>query len=415
MVENHKIIVQKFGGSSVADAQKIQNVAKRVCSMREQGFQMVVVVSAMGKTTDNLIQLAKEINSNPSEREMDMLMSTGEVISSSILTMAIHALGHEAIALSGSQIGIRTEGSHTRAKIKEINVEKLHQELDRGNIVIVAGFQGVNIHQDVQTLGRGGSDTTAVALAAVLNAHLCEIYTDVDGVYTTDPRIVPQSRKLKTISYDEMLELAGLGAKVMHSRSIEFAKKYGIKVHVRSSLNQNEGTLIVEENENVEDAVIRGIAVDKNQAKITIQKVPDKPGVAAKLFTLLANEEVNIDMIVQNVSEEGHTDISFTTIRSDIDRVKKILEKICKDIQAMGFLTDHTVAKISVVGIGMKSQSGVAASMFDAMAEDKINIQMISTSEIKISCVISEKDVDGAIRKLHERFELHLETMKAQG
>ena len=405
-MKKRKIIVQKYGGSSVATPERIRNVAKRVCEMEGKGYQMVVVVSALGKTTDNLINLAKEINANPSEREMDMLMSTGEVMSSALLTMAIHSLGMDAISLSGTQVGIVTEGSHTRAKIKAISTDKLHQELDKGNIVIVAGFQGANIHQDVMTLGRGGSDTTAVALAAVLDAQMCDIFTDVDGIYTADPRVVAKARKLKTISYDEMLELASLGAKVMHSRSIEFAKKYNITVHVRSSLNQNEGTLIVEENKNVEESVIRGIAVDKNQAKVTIQKVPDKPGIAAKLFKDLADEELNIDMIVQNVSEEGHTDISFTTIKSDLPRTKNILTKVCQDVEASGFQTDDQVAKISVVGIGMKSQSGVAAHMFHALAQQKVNIQMITTSEIKISCLVSDKHVDDAMNSLHATFNL---------
>ncbi len=401
------IIVQKFGGSSVANPERLKRVAERVCRAAKKGYKVVVVVSAMGDTTDDLIDLAKQINSNPSEREMDMLMSTGEIISSSLLSMAIHQLGYEAISLSGAQVGILTEGSHTRAKIKEISTAKLLAELDKGNIVVVAGFQGVNIHDDVTTLGRGGSDTTAVALAAAVGAEECEIYTDVDGIYSADPRIVSNARKLKTISYDEILELASLGARVMHHRSIEFAKKYGMKVHVRSSFNENEGTMIVEEALNVEEAVIRGIAADKNQAKVTIFKVPDRPGIAARLFKRLAEAELNIDVIIQNVSAEGFTDISFTIERTDLTRAKSILEKICNEIGTKKFETDDKIAKVSVVGIGMRSQPGVARDMFEALAESQINILMISTSEIKISCVIEESGADKALKSLHEKFKLY--------
>lgn len=400
------LIVQKYGGSSVANPERIKVVAERVAKTYREGNQVLVVVSALGGTTDELIRLASKITESPDEREMDMLLSTGEQISVSLLAMALHKLGLEAISFTGAQVGILTDSSHTKARIKEISGNRLQQQLDQGRIVVVAGFQGVDIDNNITTLGRGGSDTTAVALAAILKAKSCEIYTDVDGIYTADPRIVPEARKLSSISHDEMLELASLGAKVMNARSIEFAHKYDVTIHVRSSFNENEGTLITKEADVMEDAVIRGVTMNTDESKITILHVPDTPGVAAKVFKILADANINIDMIIQNVSEKGKTDISFTVMKNDFKKAKSILDEISKEVGGEGIIYDEDIAKISIVGVGMKSHSGVAAKMFECMSEEGINIEMISTSEIKVSIVIHKDSAKKAVKALHKQFNL---------
>lgn len=400
------LIVQKFGGTSVANAERIRAAAKRIVETYKAGNQVIVVVSARGQTTDELIDLAYEITENPSTREMDMLMSTGEQISIALVAMAIHALGYPAVSFTGGQVGIVTDSYHTKARIRNINAQRIKKELDNGTIVIVAGFQGIDANENITTLGRGGSDTTAVALAAIMKADRCDIFTDVDGIYTADPRKVPLARKLDKISYDEILELASLGAQVMHSRSIEFAKKYNVPLYVRSSFNNKEGTLICEEAKEMEDIVVSGVAVSKDDAKITIRAVPDVPGQAAKIFHEIARKNINVDMIIQNASIEGRADVTFTVPRSDLRTALETAEKIKKDLGAKEVLHDSKIAKLSVVGIGMRSHCGVAEKMFSILADEKINIQMISTSEIKISCVIDEAHADRALRAVHTAFGL---------
>jgi len=403
----HKgLVVQKFGGSSVANVERIQNVAKRVVSYRKKGFDMVVVVSALGDTTDELVELASKITSEPSEREMDMLLSTGEQISVALLAMAIHRLGYEAISFTGAQVGIITDKSHTRARIIKINADKIHEALKKGKIVIVAGFQGVTIEQDITTLGRGGSDLTAVALAKELKAGECEIYTDVEGIYTTDPRIEPAAKKLHEITYDEMLEMASLGAQVMQARSIEVAKKFDVPLHVRSSFSQNTGTMIIKEVKRMEDVLVSGVTLNRNEAKITICEVPDKPGVAAKIFKTLAEGGISVDMIVQNVSHTRKTDLSFTVAKAELAKALKVVRKVARSIGAGEVLEDQDIARVSIVGVGMKSHRGVAAKMFGTMAEHKINIEMISTSDISISCIIQKKFAEVAVKALHSKFGL---------
>ncbi len=402
------IIVKKFGGTSVADVERIRNVARRVTEKKQEGFQMVVVISAMGGTTDELIDQAQQINPEPSEREMDQLISTGEQISAALLAMAIQHLGFKAVSLTAHQVGILTDDRHTKARIMEISPDRIRELLDEDTIVVVAGFQGVNLKQEVTTLGRGGSDTSAVALAAVLKAEACEIYTDVDGVYTADPRIVPSARKLSAISYDEMLELASLGAKVMNNRAVEFAKKFSVVLHVRSSFKKDQGTFITEEvkNMSMEKVVIRGVTLNEDEAKLTISHVPDQPGIAARIFKTVADGGINVDMIIQNVSEKGYTDVSFTVPQADLKQARRILEGIIGEIEAGEVTTDEKIAKVSVVGVGMKSHPGVAAKMFEALSARKVNIMMISTSEIKISCVIRAGDGKVAVRAIHEAFQL---------
>jgi len=403
----HKgLIVQKFGGSSVANAERIQSVATRVVSYRKKGYDLVVVVSALGDTTDELIELAGKITTDPSEREMDMLLSTGEQISVALLAMAIHKLGFEAISFTGAQVGIITDSTHTRARIIKINADKIKEELKKGKIVIVAGFQGININQDITTLGRGGSDLTAVALAKELAAKECEIYTDVEGIYTTDPRIEPKAKKIKAVTYDEMLEMASLGAQVMQARSIEVAKKFDVPIHVRSSFNGKPGTMIVKEVKRMEDVVVSGVTINKNESKITVCDVPDRPGIAAKIFNHLAEKGVNVDMIVQNVSHTRQTDISFTVGKADAKKALRLTKKISGNTGSGQVLLDDDIARVSIVGVGMKSHTGVAATMFDAMAENKINIEMISTSDISISCIIKKKFAETAVKALHEKFGL---------
>jgi len=405
-VKNNNIIVQKYGGTSVANPKRIKEVAKRVSLYRKKGYDVVVVVSALGDTTDKLVKLAAGVTKNPPERELDMLMSTGEQVSVALLAMALHKLGQSAISFTGAQVGILTDSSHTKAKIIDVNAKRIKEELKRGRIVIVAGFQGTNLDREITTLGRGGSDMTAVALAKVLKAEMCEIYTDVKGVYTADPRIVPNARKLDSISYDEMLEMASLGAQVMQARSMEVASKFNVPMKVRSSFSHEEGTVITKEAKDMEGVLVRGVTVNKTEAKVTVCDVKDKPGEASRLFEKLAKAGINVDMIIQNVSKTKMTDISFTVEEKDLQKVQKIVSGIVKEISARGARYDKFIAKISVVGIGMRSHSGVAAKMFSILALEKINIKMISTSEIKISCVVSEKEADKAVRALHKAFGL---------
>ena len=400
------LIVQKFGGTSVGNPERIRNVAARVKRTCEAGNQVVVVVSAMSGVTDSLIKLARDVNPTPDEREMDVLLATGEQTTIALTAMALHSLGQKAVSLTGAQAGIVTDGVHTKAKIANITPKRAHEMLAAGNVVIVAGFQGADPEGTITTLGRGGSDLTAIALAAALKADLCEIYTDVDGVYTADPRLVKDARKLDEISYDEMLELASLGAKVMQSRSVEFAKKFKVPFSVRSSMNDNPGTLVKEETRKMEDVVIRGVSVDKNQAKFNIPKVPDRPGIAARVFKALADAHLNVDMIVQHASTEGFTDISFTVGKDDLAKARRILDPIAKEMDAGAVAAVEGIAKLSVVGIGMRSHSGVAADMFETLAANKVNIQMISTSEIKISVVIDAADADRAMNAVHTKFRL---------
>ncbi|MFA6142958.1 MAG: aspartate kinase [Candidatus Omnitrophota bacterium] len=402
---SRKIIIQKYGGTSVADVDRIQNVAKRVVATRKGGYDIVVVVSALGDTTDKLIDLAHKITPQPSERELDMLVSTGEQVSCALLAMAIHKLGEDAISFTGAQVGIMTDTAFTKARIIDINARRIVSEI-KDKIVIVAGFQGISMNQDITTLGRGGSNLTAVALAKVLNAESCEMYTDVEGVYTSDPRIVSNARKIDKLSYEEMFELASSGAQVLQPRSIEFAMKFGVPIHVRSSFSNKPGTIISKEVRAMEDIVVSGVAINKNEAKITICDVPDKPGIAAKIFKDIARQNINVDMIVQNVSRTGATDISFTVPASDLNKTIKVARDISKKVGAGEITFDKDMAKVSIVGIGMKSHSGVAAGMFEALADKGINIEMISTSEIKISCVVNRKHGEEAVRAIHDKFGL---------
>ena len=402
------LIVQKFGGSSVANPRLIERVAARVVEQKKKGDEVVVVVSAIGDTTDELINLSRQITENPSEREMDMLISTGEQVTVALLAMAIHKLGHEAISFTGAQVGILTDSSHTKAKILDINTKRIEEELKKKRIVIVAGFQGVSLNQEITTLGRGGSDLTAVALAKALRAKLCEIYTDVEGVYTADPRLEKRARKLDRISYDEMLELASHGAQVMQARSMEVAKKYDVPLHIRSTFTKKPGTMITKEVRAMEDILVSGVTVNKEEAKITIRSVPDQPGNAAKIFKEIAAENINIDMIIQNISRTGTTDVSFTVPKGDLRKTLDVARKVAKRIGAEQVIFADDIAKLSVVGVGMRSHSGIAAKMFQALAKKKINIEMISTSEIKISCVINKRYAEKALRAVHQAFQLNL-------
>ncbi len=399
------IIVQKFGGTSVADSKKILAAARKAIRVKNEGNQVVMVVSAMGKNTDVLVDMAREISDNPPAREMDMLLSTGEQVSVALVAMAIHSLGHEAISLTGAQIGIITDSTHTKARIRSISTDRIRKALDEGKIVIAAGFQGMDESFNITTLGRGGSDTTAVALAAVLGAASCEIYTDVDGVYTTDPRIVPEARRVSQISYDEMLELATAGAGVMHNRSIEFAKNFSVPVHVRSSFSDNPGTMIVHDPEAPNTAVC-GAAVIKDEARVTVRGLPDRPGVAVGVFSSIAAKNISIDMIVQNVGANGLADISFTVDRDELPATLKAIENAVKELGGEGYNFGDDVAKVSVVGLGMATQRGVAGTMFRSLAEKGINIQMITTSEIKISVLVNRQYAQEALRTVHEAFQL---------
>ncbi len=400
------LIVQKYGGSSVADADKIKNVARRVAQTKEQGNMVVVVVSAMGDTTDNLIMLAHQISEQPDRRELDVLQSTGEIVSSTLLAMALRSLGQQAVSLSGAQAGIRTDATHSRARILAIEPQRIVKELEQGKIAIIAGFQGISSDMDITTLGRGGSDLTAVALAARLKADICQIYTDVEGVYTADPRLVPEARKLDEIGYEEMLELASYGAKVMHSRAVELGAVYGVPILVASSFASNPGTLI-HRGVSMEVAnKVSGIAHDTNVAKITIIGVPDRPGIAAAIFEPLAQANISVDTIVQNASVNKITDLTFTVAKSDLASAMSIVEPVCKAIGARECVSDSKLGKVSIVGAGMQSAPGYAARMFKALHEKGINIELITTSEIRITCIIDEARIGDAVRTLHRAFEL---------
>ena len=399
-------VVMKYGGTSVADAQRCLAAAQRIVQAKLEGNSVVAVVSARGDTTDDLYKMAYEISENPSKRELDMLVSTGEQISVALMAIAVHRLGHSAISLTGAQMGIFTDDSFGKARIALIKGDRITHELSSGNVVIAAGFQGTTLNQEITTFGRGGSDTTAVAIAAAIGADMCEFYKDVDGIFTSDPRIVPKARKLDIVTHDEMLELASMGAGVLHSRSVELAKKYSVPLCVRSSFNNSPGTVITAEIEKMESVIVRGAAINSNEAKITVIGVPDQPGIAAKVLEAVSNANVNLDMIVQNVGRDGKADLTFTVMKSDLPDALRVCEKSAKELGAAGVLADDNIAKISVVGVGMRSHSGVASKMFKALAERKINIQMISTSEIKISCVVEKDRGPDALRAVHEVFEL---------
>ena len=400
------LIVQKYGGSSVADADKINNVARRIIASNNKGNEVVVVVSAMGKTTDELIQLARKINPKPEERELDVLLSTGEIVSSTLMAMALHNMGYKAVSLSGPQAGIETDSVYSKARITRIEPRRILKELEKGNIVIVAGFQGLTKEEDITTLGRGGSDTTAVALAAALKAQICEIYTDVEGVFTADPHIVPEAHKLKESGYEEMLELATLGAKVMHSRAVELGQVYNMPILVASSFNDKPGTIIHGGIPMEIRNKVRGIAQDLNVAKVTVVGVPDRPGIASAIFEVLAKANISVDTIVQNASINNITDLTFTVARGDLDKAMSLIKPIAKSIGAKDCVSDSTLAKISIVGTGMQNTPGYASGMFKALSEQNINIQLITTSEIKITCIIAENRAKDAIKALHKTFAL---------
>ena len=400
------LIVQKYGGTSVANPERITNVAKRLLESQRAGNSVVAVVSAMSGVTDSLIKLAREVSNRPTEREMDVLLSTGEQTTMALTAMAIQSMGGKAVSLTGAQAGIVTNGIHTKAKISNVTPDQIKKHLDAGEIVIVAGFQGETRDGDITTLGRGGSDLTAIALASAVEADACQIFTDVDGVYTCDPRIVPTAKKIEAISYDEMLEMASSGSKVMQSRSVEFAKKFGVTFEVRSSFNNKPGTTVKEESEGMEQVVVRGVSVERNQAKVTVTQVPDKPGCAARLFTALADAHVMIDVIVQNVSAAGSTDISFTMNRDELEKIGDLVDRVATEIGAGKVSKQDGIAKLSVVGIGMRTHSGVAAKLFEALAKGGINIQMISTSEIKIAVILDEEKIADAAKLAHTAFGL---------
>ena len=407
------IVVQKYGGTSVGDTDRIRGVADRIVRARERGQDVVVVVSAMGETTDDLLDKASDITPVPEPRELDMLLTAGERIAMSLLAIAVNARGCRAASYTGSQAGIITDTQHGKARIVEIRPTRIKESLDAGNVVILAGFQGLSTEYDITTLGRGGSDTTAVAMAAALGADVCEIYTDVDGVFTADPRTHPEARRIDHISYEEMLELAAAGARVLQLRCVEYARRHGVRIHVRNSLGEQPGTWVSEDGEGeegstgmLESALIRGVALDVEEAKVTLNEVPDRPGIAAAIFKAVAAEGIHVDMIVQNVSHDGRTDLSFTIPRADLHRLDAVLEGIVTDVGALRYETDDAIAKLSLVGAGIKSNPGVAADMFDALAAEGINIDMISTSSIRISCVIRAEDADRAVRAVHQRFGL---------
>ncbi len=401
-----RIVVQKFGGTSVDGPERIKNVANRILERKQEGYSVCVVVSAPGDMTDQLVEMAEQISKNPPPREMDMLLSTGERISIALLCMALHELGEEAVSFTGSQAGIITDTSHTKARILEIKADRVMEALKKGKIAVVAGFQGVSVDKDVTTLGRGGSDTTAVALAVRLGAEYCEIFTDVEGVYTTDPRLVPHANKLDLVSYEEMLEMAATGAKVLNARSVEFARIYKMPVHVRSSFTRAEGTWVREVPENMERPVITAVTYDKGESKITIRDVPDRPGIAAQIFSWLAENNINIDMIIQNISAKGLTDISFTVSKEDTDEAERVTKAIAAELGAGSVEVDRDIAKVSLIGAGMRTHPGVAAKMFASLAERGINIEMISTSPIKISVVIREDKTEEAVKAVHDAFLL---------
>ncbi len=400
------LVVQKYGGTSVGDIERIKNVARRVIERRKKGDDVIVVVSAMAGETDRLLGLAHEAADNPDERETDVLISTGEQVSTALLAMALKSAGQKAQSFLGSQIRILTDSAHGKATINHIDADRVLEAVKVGNVAVVAGFQGIDQRNNITTLGRGGSDTTAVAIAAALKADVCEIYTDVDGVYTTDPTICEKARKLGRISYEEMMEMASLGAKVLQIRSVAFAKKHKVPIHVRSSFNNKPGTMVCMEDRAMEAGLVSGVTYDKNEAKLTVTQVPDRPGIAASLFGALADENIVVDMIIQNVSREAHTDMTFTVLKTDAQKALAVAQKVAAEIEAGEVLVDEDIAKVSIVGTGMRSHWGVAARMFSALAKENINIEMISTSEIKISCVIESKYAELAVRALHDAFEL---------
>lgn len=409
------LIVQKYGGTSVGTLERIEHVADRIVKTRKTGVDIVVVVSAMAGETDKLLKMARSLSKNPARREVDMLLSSGERISAALLALALQSRGIPALSMTGRQIGLQTDSTHTRARITSIDARRARKMLNENHVIVVAGFQGINEEGDVTTLGRGGSDTSAVALAVALGARQCEIYTDVDGVYTTDPRMVPQAKRLDVVSYDEMLEMASLGAKVLQIRCVEFAHKYKMPLIVKSSFKEKEGdkgTLICEEDAKMEQPIVSGIMCDKNQAKITLKEVPDQPGIAANIFEPLAAASISVDMIIQNVSDQGHTDLSFTMAREELDEAMVIMNKAAKKIHATQISSDAKIAKVSIVGAGMRSHSGVAAQIFKTLSAHKINILMISTSEIKVSCIIEQKNSKAAVIALHDAFKLEGKTAK---
>ena len=408
------LIVQKYGGTSVGDIEKIRSVATRVIENQRKGNQMVIVLSAMAGQTDALIKLAEEIGPDPDPRELDVLMSTGEQAAIALFAMTVKSMGYDARSLLGFQVAIHTDHLYGKARIHEIGTERIREELDQQRIVAVAGFQGLDDHGNITTLGRGGSDTTAVALAAALKADVCEIYTDVDGIYTTDPNICPKARKMDALSYDEMLEMASLGAKVLEIRSVEFAKKFEVPIHVRSTFTNERGTMVIGETTDMEKVLVSGVAYNKNEARVTIRKVPDQPGVASQIFDPIFKSGIVVDMIVQNTSEDGLTDLTFTVLKSDFYKTMRLVGDVAKVIGAESVLGDEDIAKVSIIGVGMRSHAGVAKKMFAALAGENINIMMISTSEIKISCVIEEKYTELAVRVLHKAFGLDHEEKEGQ-
>ncbi|TLN07179.1 aspartate kinase, partial [bacterium] len=401
--------VQKYGGTSVGDTERIANVARRVATYHARGDKVVVVVSAMSGQTDSLIKLAHQITNRPDEREMDVLMSTGEQVTIALLSITLRHMGIPAVSFTGAQIKVVTDSSHMKARISDVETTRVMKALDEGKVVVVAGFQGVTAEGDITTLGRGGSDTSAVAVAAALKADVCEIYTDVDGVYTTDPNLCDKARKLKKISYDEMLELASVGAKVLQIRSVEFAKKYKVPVLVRSSFNYNEGTWVVEEDNSMEQVIVAGIAYDRNESKVSVKGVPDRPGIAARVFGALAEENIVVDVIVQDIGEGGKASITFTVPKTDLPKALDVIKPCAKELGAEEVASDTNIAKVSVVGVGMRSHAGVASKMFNALAAEGVNILMIATSEIKVSCVIEAKYTELAVRVLHDAFGLDKE------
>lgn len=403
------LVVQKYGGTSVGTVDRIRNVASRVARTFDEGNDVVVIVSAMAGETNRLVALAEEISEVPNDREYDVLVSTGEQVTIALLSMCLQSMGYKAKSYLGSQIPMVTDKVHAKARIKSIGDENIRADLKDGTIVVVAGFQGTDGDGNITTLGRGGSDTSAVAVAAGLKADVCEIYTDVDGVYTTDPRIVPEATKMEKISYDEMLEMASLGSKILQIRSVEFAKKYGVVVHVRSSFNDNTGTLVMKEDTDMETVLVSGIAYNKDEAKISLLRVPDQPGVASQLFMPLSDANITVDMIIQNVSHDGYTDMTFTVPKGDYKKALELVEKVSKQIGAAGVKSDEHIAKVSIIGVGMRSHSGVASKMFETLSREGINIEMISTSEIKVSCIIDSKYTELAVRVLHEAFGLDKE------
>ena len=408
------LVVQKYGGTSVGSVDRIKNVARRVAKTYDDGNDVVVIVSAMAGETNKLVSLVNEMCEFPSEREYDVVVSTGEQVTIGLLSMALQSMGYKSKSYCGWQIPMLTDNAFSRARIEKIEDKKVREDLKNGNIIVVAGFQGKDREGNITTLGRGGSDTSAVAVAAALKADVCEIYTDVDGIYTTDPRIVSDASKLEKISYEEMLELASLGSKVLQIRSVEFAKKYGVVVHVRSSFNDNPGTLVTKEDADMETVLVSGISYNKDEAKISVMRVPDKPGIASQLFTPLSHANITVDMIIQNVSHEGFTDLTFTVPKTDFKKALKIVEEGAGEIGAGGVRSDESISKVSIVGVGMRSHSGVASKMFQILSQEGINIQMISTSEIKVSCVIDAKYTELAVRVLHDAFGLAKKDVKPE-